>query len=540
MPAQEEALVSALAPVLKAAIARATQPLIERNDALETKLAELEGRLGNIPSPLKGEDGRDGKDADMDAIERRIEERFDALKKEIPAPEKGKDGRDGISIIEAMQDKSGELVLIFSDGKTKSVGVIQGKDGKDGKNGENANIEAIREIASSMTETKGFDAEALKALIPEPVKGKDGEKGPQGESAYQIAVKNGFHGSEREWLESLKGEKGDQGERGVDVANVRINKDGELVFEMSNDVDYNVGIVRGENGSDGKDADPVDYELIEAEVKRLVDDVAKSIPEPVNGKDGKDGKDGKSVDPQEVRDLIEREVETATKELKAPTLEPVSEETLKALVDAAFDAMPKPNDGESVTVEDVAPIIKQTVSEEVAKIERPKDGKDGRDGKDGENGKDGRGIETTHQNEKGELVIRFTDKEERIVGNVRGPKGQDGKDGRDGKDGLNFDDLRLEHDGERRVDFIFERGDDRKKSTVIFPVVIDRGPWSDGVTYERGDSITYGGCSWVATDTTNERPKGGGETKWRMAVRKGRDGRDAMPASPPKKSSKGS
>lgn len=33
--------------------------------------------------------------------------------------------------------------------------------------------------------------------------------GPAGESAYQIAVRNGFEGTEEEWLESLKGEDGE-------------------------------------------------------------------------------------------------------------------------------------------------------------------------------------------------------------------------------------------------------------------------------------------------------------------------------------------
>lgn len=36
-------------------------------------------------------------------------------------------------------------------------------------------------------------------------------RGPQGESAYQIAVRNGFVGTQAEWLASLKGEKGDPG-----------------------------------------------------------------------------------------------------------------------------------------------------------------------------------------------------------------------------------------------------------------------------------------------------------------------------------------
>lgn len=41
-----------------------------------------------------------------------------------------------------------------------------------------------------------------------------GAQGIQGLSAYQIAVQNGFDGTEEEWLASLKGEKGDTGDKG--------------------------------------------------------------------------------------------------------------------------------------------------------------------------------------------------------------------------------------------------------------------------------------------------------------------------------------
>ena len=34
-------------------------------------------------------------------------------------------------------------------------------------------------------------------------------RGKEGKSAYEVAVKNGFSGTEAEWLASLKGEKGD-------------------------------------------------------------------------------------------------------------------------------------------------------------------------------------------------------------------------------------------------------------------------------------------------------------------------------------------
>lgn len=36
----------------------------------------------------------------------------------------------------------------------------------------------------------------------------------QGKSAYEIALLNGFEGTEKEWLASLKGEQGEQGEQG--------------------------------------------------------------------------------------------------------------------------------------------------------------------------------------------------------------------------------------------------------------------------------------------------------------------------------------
>ena len=44
--------------------------------------------------------------------------------------------------------------------------------------------------------------------------GKDGRDGADGKSAYQVAVDNGYIGTEAEWLASLKGERGEPGEAG--------------------------------------------------------------------------------------------------------------------------------------------------------------------------------------------------------------------------------------------------------------------------------------------------------------------------------------
>jgi len=113
---------------------------------------------------------------------------------------------------------------------------------------------------------------------------------------------------------------------------------------------------------------------------------------------------------------------------------------------------------------------------------------------------------------------------------VVGPPGRDGKDaagkdGKDGADGLGFDDLEVCHDGERVVTLRFIKGDRIKESAVTFPVVIDRGVYQAGRTYQKGDGVTWAGSWWIAQDTTSEKP-GNGATKWRLAVKAGRDGSD--------------
>ena len=49
--------------------------------------------------------------------------------------------------------------------------------------------------------------------------GKPGKNGADGKSAYEIALKNGFEGTEPEWLESLKGQNGKDGKDGKDGRN---------------------------------------------------------------------------------------------------------------------------------------------------------------------------------------------------------------------------------------------------------------------------------------------------------------------------------
>lgn len=68
---------------------------------------------------------------------------------------------------------------------------------------------------------KGSQTEWLASLVgPTGLKGDKGDKGDigdQGLSAYQVAVNAGFSGSVNQWLDSLVGAKGDTGEKGADA-----------------------------------------------------------------------------------------------------------------------------------------------------------------------------------------------------------------------------------------------------------------------------------------------------------------------------------
>jgi integrin beta 3 len=126
------------------------------------------------------------------------------------------------------------------------------------------------------------------------------------------------------------------------------------------------------------------------------------------------------------------------------------------------------------------------------------------------------------------------------VPGAQGEKGLDGKDGRDGLhgkdgvDGLGFDDIQVEHDGERGFTFKFVRGDRVKTfGSFTVPATIHRGLFVAGKKYERGDQVTWGGSMWTAMDTTSATPgeKAEASRAWALTAQRGRDGKPG-PAGP--------
>lgn len=63
--------------------------------------------------------------------------------------------------------------------------------------------------------------------------GLKGDKGNDGLSAYQIAVINGYQGSQTEWLASLVGDKGDKGDTGNPGKDFKIVKTFPSIAEMN-------------------------------------------------------------------------------------------------------------------------------------------------------------------------------------------------------------------------------------------------------------------------------------------------------------------
>lgn len=110
-----------------------------------------------------------------------------------------------------------------------------------------------------------------------------------------------------------------------------------------------------------------------------------------------------------------------------------------------------------------------------------------------------------------------------------GQKGETGARGDDGQDGLGFDDIDVAFDGDRTFSLAFVRGDRRKVfGSFSIPSLIDRGVYKDGQTYHKGDCVSWGGSLFIAQGETTGKPEQSPD--WRLAVKRGRDGKDGKPA----------
>lgn len=103
------------------------------------------------------------------------------------------------------------------------------------------------------------------------------------------------------------------------------------------------------------------------------------------------------------------------------------------------------------------------------------------------------------------------------------PVPENGKPGRDALELEDFD-LSLGEDM-RTVTLSLKRGDVSVVKSVRLATVIDRGQYNSKNVYERGDGVSHGSSFWIAQADDPEGAPGTCDD-WRLAVKKGRDGRD--------------
>ena len=106
------------------------------------------------------------------------------------------------------------ITIVDADGETSAM-LHHGANGEKGTDGKSAYQIAVEQGY------QGSESDWLSSLKGDKgdkgntgAKGNPGQDGAEGKSAYAIAVEHGYEDSEEKWLLSLKGEKGDTGERG--------------------------------------------------------------------------------------------------------------------------------------------------------------------------------------------------------------------------------------------------------------------------------------------------------------------------------------
>lgn len=232
-------------------------------------------------------------------------------------------------------------------------------------------------------------------------------------------------------------------------------------------------------------------------------------------------KDGKDADPEDIRRAVAEEVAK----------------------------LPKPEDGRSVTLDDVAPLIAEQVSQAVAALPAPEPGEPGKSvspedvrqmiaaevakavsglslPKDGDPGRDALDIEILPEIDEEKSYPRSTYARHRgglwrSFERTNGIKGWDCI-----VDGVGQ--VTVDQSGDRSFDVTMKlsSGAELVKSIVV-PVMIYRGVFQPGA-YAPGDTVTWAGSLWHCDESTADKPGEVGSKGWRLAVKRGRDGKDGI------------
>ena len=200
--------------------ARFAQNVAEDINALDVRIEEIEAKVGaggaNGLTPHIGANGN-WWIGDTDTLK----------------PARGAQGERGIQGLQGVQGLQGERGAQGERGIQGLQGVqglqglpgVKGDAGAKGEQGERGlqGLQGARGLQGERGIQGLQGAQGVQGLP-----GKNGVDGKDGKSAYQIAVAQGFAGSEADWLASLKGEKGDKGDAGGSAGQAKASESARI------------------------------------------------------------------------------------------------------------------------------------------------------------------------------------------------------------------------------------------------------------------------------------------------------------------------
>jgi hypothetical protein len=335
-----------------------------------------------------------------------------------------------------------------------------------------------------------------RASVGELKNGIDGKDGLQGkDGAAGINGRDGANGKDGDKGE--RGEKGDAGQNGKDGAD---GKDG------INGKDGAIGIAGkdGRDGVDGKDG------AAGANGKDGADGLnGKDGRDGIDGKDGShgiNGKDGIGIERVEVGEKSFDLVLTDGSTAEVPLPIGLKGEPGR---DGKDGAPGKGDKGDTPTAEEVESIIAKLMPQMIEKrlsevVEKA--------------------IENATPSIISRTAILVPPGRDGVPGRP-GTPGEDGRDGINGTDGAIILGIHTEQRSAREYEFVIKTSAGEHRAPVVVPAILDAGVHRTGQSYAKGDGVTHGGNFWIAQRDNNDIP--GKSDAWRLAVRKGRDGKDS-------------
>lgn len=260
------------------------------------------------------------------------------------------------------------------------------------------------------------------------------------------------------------------------------------------------------------------FDSHDSDIKKILADIKEiSEKEPIKGEPGKDA----VIDMAAIEEIIKSEVSKIPAPKDGENGKDADMEQIKSYINEQLTecvkSIPTPQDGKSITVEDVKPLIFDYIERQIEKLPKAEDGLDGLDALDIEilpainpDKAYPRGVYATHNG-----------------GLWKSHKNTEGMNGWDCiVNGVS--DIEVNYDGERdfSIKTIRANGEEITKGFKI-PIVIDKGVFRDGQNYVQNDGVTFAGSFWIAKkDMPKDKP--GSSDDWRLAVKRGRDGRESV------------